>query len=170
VLPWPDREVVQTPQLGPLVLRIPSTERITHAHDAFFCTRTIFIATRTAERDVEAMRGDRVEQRDRLQAVARAIGFLLDGSPAVDRVLHLPDDQTLTELFDPRIAERDHLGEVVPSIDVDERKRKARRPKCLLGEPQHDDRVLAAREQQHRPLPLRHRLAKDMHGFGFQIG
>jgi len=37
-----------------------------------------------------------------------------------------------------------------------------------LGEPQHDQRVLAAGEQQHRPFELRGDLAEDVDGLGLQ--
>jgi hypothetical protein len=56
------------------------------------------------------------------------------------------------------IAEGQHLREVVPGIDVHDRKRDPGRRERLLRQPQHHDRVLAAREQQHRPLELGHHL------------
>jgi len=52
----------------------------------------------------------------------------------------------------------------VPGVDVHERERELRRPERLLGEAQDDDRVLAAGEQQARPLTLGCDLAQDVDG------
>src|SRR5271166_238206 len=46
------------------------------------------------------------------------------------------------------VAELDHLGEVVPGVDVHERERERPGAEGLLGQPQQHDRVLAATEQQ----------------------
>jgi hypothetical protein len=40
----------------------------------------------------------------------------------------------------------------VSRVDVHDRERKLRGPERLLGDVQHDDAVLAARKQQHRPF------------------
>ncbi len=139
-----DREVVEAPQLGPLVLRLPLPERIAHADHALLRPRAIFVAARPSERDVEAVLGDGVEQRHRLQAIARrGRPDHIGDAPAIDRVLYLGDDQPLAELGDARVAKCDHLREVVPGVDVDERERNARRPEGLLREArQEQDRVL----------------------------
>ena len=112
---------------------------------------------------------DRVEQRDRLQPVARrARAGLLDRPTGVDRVLHMRDDQPLSELGDPAVAELDHLGEIVAGVDVHDREREPGRAERLLGQPQQHDRVLAAAEQQHRPLELRGDLAEDVNRLGLE--
>ena len=112
---------------------------------------------------------DRVEQRRGLQLVAAGEpAGLLDDPARVDRVLHRGDDEPDTELGDPPVAEVDGLGEVVPGVDVHDGERDLRRPERLLGQPQHDDRVLAAGEQQHRPLELGGDLAEDVDGLGFE--
>ena len=93
---------------------------------------------------------------------------LLDDAALVDRVLHAGDDQPLAELGDAPVAVLDDLGEVVPGVDVHQREREAARPEGLLGEAQQDDRVLAAGEQQHRPLELRGDLAHDVDRLGLE--
>jgi hypothetical protein len=54
----------------------------------------------------------------------------------------------------------------VAGVDVHHRERDAGRPERLLGQVQHDDGVLAAREQQHRALELGGDLADDVDGLG----
>jgi len=46
---------------------------------------------------------------------------------------------------------------------------KAGRTERLLCQPQHDDRVLAAREEQHWALKLRGDLTHDVNRLGFQL-
>src|SRR3712207_8079083 len=46
-------------------------------------------------------------------------------SALVDRLLHRRDDQPLAQLAHAPVAELDHLGEVVPRVDVHHREREA---------------------------------------------
>ena len=86
----------------------------------------------------------------------------------VDRLLHAGDDQPLAELGHAAVAELDHLGEVVPGVDVHQRERERRRAEGLLGQAQQHDRVLAAAEQQHRSLELGRDLAHHVDRLGLQ--
>jgi len=70
--------------------------------------------------------------------------------------------EPLAELGDAPVAELDRLGEVVPRVDVHEREREAARAEGLFGQPEEDDRVLAAGEEQHGPLELGRDLAHDV--------
>jgi hypothetical protein len=72
-----------------LVLRIPLAELVTVGEEAFLGAGLLLVAPASAENSSEAMCRDRVQQRDRLQAVAGRIrsGFLGDPS-RVDRFLH----------------------------------------------------------------------------------
>ena len=112
---------------------------------------------------------DRVEQGDRLQAVARGSRpGLLNRATGVDRVLDVGDDQALAELGEPTVAEFEHLGEVMPGVDVHDREGKACGAKRLLGQPQEHDRVLAAAEQEHWPLQLRGHLSEYVDRLGLE--
>jgi len=53
-------------------------------------------------------------------------------------------------------------------VTVCSRFRLACLPERLFGQGQHHDRVLAAGEQQHRPLELGPDLAHDMDGLGLE--
>ena len=80
----------------------------------------------------------------------------------VDRLLHRGHHQVGAQLGHGAVAELEHLGEVVAGVDVHDRERDPPGPEGLLGQPEHDHRVLAAREQQHRPLELGRHLADDV--------
>ena len=82
--------------------------------------------------------------------------------PGVDRVLDRSDDQPLAELGDAPIAKLQRLREVVAGVDVDDREREAAGSEGLLGEAKQDDGILAAAEQQGRPLEDRRGLAEDV--------
>ena len=111
------------------------------------------------------MLGDRVEQRDRLQPVARGPrAGLLDDAPAVDRVLHARDDQALAELGDAAVAELDHLREVVLRVHMHQREREWRGAERLLGQAEQHDRVLASAEQEHGTLEFRSDLTHHVDG------
>ncbi len=169
VLALADARVVEVPELGPLRARVPLAEVVAEAEDALLRAGALLVAARAAHRGVEPVLLDRVEQRRRLQLVPRrARPGLLDDAALVDRLLDARDDEALAELGDAAVAVLDHLGEVVARVDVHDRERELRRAERLLGEPQHDDRVLAAGEEQHRPLTLGGDLAHDVDRLGLE--
>ena len=163
--------VVDPPQLGPLVLRVPLAELVAVRHDALLGPGPLLVAAGAAEHGVEAVLGDGVEQGHGLQRVARGprAGVLADLA-GVDRVLHRGDDQLDAEVGDGAVAELDDLVEVVAGVDVHHRERDPRRPERPVGEVQHDDGVLAAGEQQHRPLALGGDLAEDRDRLVLELG
>src|SRR2546429_3284562 len=96
VLAAADAPVVDVPQLGALVARVPAAEVVAEREDALLGPRALLVAARAAERGVEPVLLDRVEQRYGLQPVARgARPGLLDGPAGVDRGLHAGHDQPL---------------------------------------------------------------------------
>ena len=157
-----DAGVQHIPRLGPLVARIPSTLTIAERQDALLGAGLVLVATTAAERGIEAVLGDGVEQRHRLQPVAAGPRTgILDDPAAVDRLLHAGDDQPGTDALDELVAVLDDLGEVVTRVDVHDRKRQPSRRERQHGEMQQHRRVLAAAEQQHRVLALGGDLADD---------
>ena len=162
--------VVEVPELGTLRARVPLAEVVAEAEDPLLRAGALLVAARAADRRVEAVLLDRVEQRRRLQLVPRgARPGLLDDAAAVDRLLHRRDEQRLAELGDAPVAELDHLGEVVAGVDVHDRERELAGAEGLLREPQEHDRVLAAGEEQHRPLELGGDLAHDVDGLRLEL-
>ena len=66
--------VVEVPQLGPLVLRVPLPEVVAERVHPLLGPGLLLVAPTTAEHGVEAVLGDRVEQRDGLEPVAARPG------------------------------------------------------------------------------------------------
>src|SRR4029077_16009734 len=87
----------------------------------------------------------------------------------VDRLLDARDHKALAELGDTPVAELDHLGEVVARVHVHHRETETRAAERPLGKPQQHDRVLAAREEQHRALSLGGDLAHDVDRLGLEL-
>ncbi len=169
VLAAADAAVVEVPELRALAARVPLAEVVAEREDPLLRPRALLVAARAAERGVEAVRLDRVEERGRLKPVAGgARTGLLDDAAAVDRLLHRGDEQLDRELLDEAVAERDHLREVVPGVDVHQGERHVARPERLAREVGEDDRVLAAAEQQHGALQLGRHLPDDVDRLGLE--
>ncbi len=66
-----DAAIVEAPQLRALALGLPLAELVAEGEDALLRARALLVAAGAAEGRVEAVLGDRIEQRDRLQPVAR---------------------------------------------------------------------------------------------------
>src|SRR3954447_6745915 len=163
VLALADARVVDVPELGPLRAGVPLAEIVAEREDALLRACALLVAAGSADRGIELVLLDRVEERRRLQLVARgARGGLVDDAALVDRLLHACDDQALAELLDAPVAELDHLGEVVTRVDVHDGERELAGPEGFLREAQQHDRVLAAAEEQHRLRELRADLAEDV--------
>ena len=159
-----DAAVVERPQLGPLVLRIPLAELVAVRRRCAPWRGRVSSSRRAppiaASNWCASMASSSV---DGLQPVARCARALLLGDPPASM-----ESCTLATISrSPSSATRrsrklDRLGEVVPGVDVEQREREARRPERLLGQAQQHERVLAAREQQARPLTLGRELAGKM--------
>ena len=78
--------VVQVPQLGALVARVPLAELVAQAQDAFLGAGLVLVAAAAAEDGVELVALDGVQQRDGLQRVPGAVGALGQFA-AVDELL-----------------------------------------------------------------------------------
>ena len=84
-----------------------------------FAPSALLVAAAPAERGLEAVLLDRVEQRDRLEPVARgARAGLVGHATVVDRFLHGGDDQSRPDVLHHLVAVVDDLGEVVAGVDV----------------------------------------------------
>ena len=107
--------VVDVPQLGALVLRIPLPVLVPEAEDAFLGPRLLLVTPRPAEDRVVASLGNGPQEGRCLQAVARRPGErVLHRAAGVDVVLHQGDIETDTRRGDVAVPELEHLGEVPP--------------------------------------------------------
>ena len=94
--------VVEAPQLGALVLRVPLAELVAEAEHPLLGPGLLLVAAGAAEHGVEAALLDAAEQRDGLEPVARRPGAgLLDDPAGVDVVLHRADDEPHAERARP---------------------------------------------------------------------
>ena len=138
--------------------------------EAFFGTGLFLIAASATEAGVVLVLLDCVEECDGLKFVARGVGTLfLDDPSGIDRFLHEADDEVGADEFDEFVAVGHGLIEIVSGIDVDEWEGHACGPEGFACEPCHDDRVLAAREEERWVLKLRGGFAKDEDRLGFEL-
>ena len=103
---------------------------------------------------------ERVEQDAALQPVARAAGRLLATGPTsiaswTDATMSRSPSSAIAA-----VAELEHLGEVVPRVDVQDREGNGAGRNAFSAS-RSRTRSLAAAEQQHRALELRGDLAHD---------
>jgi hypothetical protein len=131
--------------------------------------RALFVAAGAAERGVEPSRGQRVEQRLRLEEAAAPLRPERKRLRAVRNRLPVGvHDQPGPDCGGVPVAERDHLAELVRRVDVEQGKRDGRRVERLLCEAQHDRRVLADRIEHDRALELGHDLPDDVEALGLE--
>lgn len=109
---------------------------------------------------------DGPQQRHGLYRISRRDG--LDDPTGIDIVLHRRHHQPHPGRGDQLVSGSDNFVEVVTGVDVHDRERQSPGPKRLQRQVQHDDGVLAPREQQHWPLELGGHLPDDVDGFGLQ--
>ncbi|CAM5405533.1 hypothetical protein TPAU25S_02600 [Tsukamurella paurometabola] len=153
--------VVQVPQFGPLLLRIPLAESVAQREDPLLGAGPLLVTAAAAEHRIEAVLGDRIQQRHRLQRIADAIGALFE--PAIGEVvLHRRHVQAEVVLLDHLVAEGQHLRQIVTGVHVQQGEGQRRRPEGLDREVQQHGRVLATGEQDHRTLELAGHLAEDV--------
>jgi hypothetical protein len=112
--------------------------------------------------------GNRIEQRNGLQAITQLTGSFTDPA-GVDSVLDAGHDQLYAGVSDRFVAKCDHLVEVVAGVDVHDRESHLRRPERLTRQVQHHDRVLAAGEQQHRTFELAGDFTQDVHRLVLEV-
>src|SRR6202012_430676 len=92
--------VVEAPQLGPLVLRVPLAEFVAEAEHALLGAGLVLVAPTAPEDRVEAAVLDRVEQRPGLVPVAAFQFVAAFDDPLVDQVLDRGDLQPQPVLLD----------------------------------------------------------------------
>src|SRR5467141_777819 len=135
--------VVQAPELGSLVLRVPLAELVAEREHALLGARLFLVAPRAADRGVERKLSDRFEQGHRLCSIPAFIEPAQFDRAAADRILDRAHYEPLAEVRRSRVAECNHLREIVPGVDVHEGKRKLRGTESLLRKAQQHDRILA---------------------------
>ncbi len=108
-----------------------------------------------------------------MRGVAR-VGFLAQAhGAALDGIFHMAHHQARAKLGHALVTEADHFRVIVAGVDMHQRERQfglaLAQAEGLERQVQHDDGVLAAREQQGRVAALRHHLADDVDRFRLEL-
>ena len=166
----------QAPQLRTLTPRIPLPELVAQRLN----TRSLARAFSSSRRPPPKTASNSCRPRWPPAAGSSAAGcacprpLSLGQRPVVDEVLDLGHVQPQPVHLGPgAVPVLQHLREVVTGVHVQQPERDPGRPERPLGQGEHHDRVLAAGEQQHRPLELGGDLPHDVDGLGlehFQLG
>src|SRR5688572_31882860 len=119
--------IVEIPQLGALIPWIPLTELITKRKDSFLSACLFLVAPCPTKGGVEFELFNCAEQSWNLQPVAASIrAARLCRNTSFNCILHSSDDKSFPKLGRPTITKFNHLREIVPSVYVKQRERKAR--------------------------------------------
>ena len=160
--------VVEVPQLGPLGLRVPLPELVAEAEDPLLGPRLLLVAPRAAEHGVELVLADGASRVTVCSAVAGGADRLLDTRPASmsscteATTSRTPGSATSSSRYSMTSSKLWPVSTCMTGNG------SGAGQKAFERQVQHDDRVLAAREQQDRPLELGGDLADDVDGLGFQ--
>ena len=149
--------VVQAPQLGALVARVPLAELVAEREHALLGARLLLVAARAADGGVELEFGDRLEQGHRLRGVA-AFDFPRRRRtvPRADGILHAAHDAGARPAR-RRARSRNAItsGKLWPVSMCSSGNGKLPGRNAFSARRSRHDRVLAAGEEQHRVLALR---------------
>ena len=165
-----DEAVVEVPQLGPLGLRVPLAEVVAEGEDALLRAGALLVAAGAAEGGLEAVLLDRVEQRHRLEPVARGARAASPrprgrcrSSPAPRRrSARAPSSATMRSRYSIT------SGKLWPVSTCITGNGSAAGRNAFSREVQQHGRVLAAGEQQHAALELGGDLADHVDGLGLE--
>src|SRR5207244_2404369 len=113
VLAGGEARVVEAPELGALVARIPLAEVVAVREDALLRARLLLVAARAAEERVEAELAHGVEQGHRLVRIAALVGAAQLHPAGANRFAHRAHDEALAQLGHARVAEGDDFREIV---------------------------------------------------------
>ena len=153
--------VVEVPELGALVLRVPLAELVAVGVDALLGASLLLVAASAAEGGGEAVLLDGVEQGADLHPVAAGLA-VVDHDAAGDRVVDAGDHELDAQAADPAVTRLQDLREVQAGVDLQHRERDLGRVEGLLRQAEHHDGVLAAGEHQDGLLELGSDLTEDV--------
>ena len=154
--------VVEVPELGPLVLRVPAMACGTEAEDAFLGAALFLIAPRAAKSRVKAVFVERLLQTFCLPhiGVERAVIKRID--PSFLRFGVLVDQKLHAGLLGHLVAQLIHRLELPGRIDMEQREGRRRWIKRLARQMQHHSGILADGIEHHWPLGFCHNFTHDV--------
>ncbi len=165
-----DPAVVEVPQFGTLVFRVPAMVAVAEGINPLLGPRALLVAPGAAKSRVEAVLVQSLLQRLGFHHVGvdpRAVGKRVDA--LAQAVFVDVDDQFQTQPLRLLVAKADHLPEFPGGIDMHQRKRRLTGIKGFQRQLQHHRGILPDRVQHHRLLELGGHLANDVNAFGFEL-
>src|ERR1035437_8177832 len=121
-----DACVVEVPQLGALVLRIPLPGAVAERVDALLGAGLLLVAARTAKGRIEVVVAQRIEQRLRLQQTAASLGIERNRIRSrSDGRLIAPYQQLRADRLRHLVAKRNHFRKFEAGVDMQKRKRRS---------------------------------------------
>src|SRR5471030_2823057 len=169
-LAFVDVAVVDVPQLGALVLRIPAVLVVAEGVHTLFGAGLLFVTAGATKGSVEAVL---------VQSLLEALGFhdvSVLGAAVGERVDALRHaigvyvhQQVQAQLFNHAVAKAVHFLEFPLRIDMHHRKRQLAREERLARKVQHHGGVFTDGVQHHRVIELGGDLADDVDAFRLQL-
>ena len=165
-----DLAVIDVPQLGTLVLRVPAMLGVAEGIDALLGPRFLFITARATEGGIEAMLVQRLLETLGLHDVGVLGTAMGEGVDVLgDAIWVHVGDQVQIHLGDHLVAEAVHLLEFPARVHVHHRERQLAGVERLARQMQHHGRILADGVQHHRVVELGGHLTDDVDAFRLQL-
>ena len=161
--------VVEPPQFGTLVLRVPVVCGAAEREDPLLGPGFLFVASTAAERGIETVFVQCLFQALRLPHVGvnlRPVVERIDSQRHRFRIL--VREQFHLHLGSHAGAESVHVPELPGRVDVQQWERRRRGIEGLEGQMQHARAVFADRVQHHRLVRFGHHFTHDVNGFRFE--
>ena len=169
VLALIDAGVVNIPEFGALVFRVPLDEFVAKRIHALFGSRLLLIAPGAAKSRVVSAGRQTIQQRSRLQQAAAFLSAQPERIRAIvtGLVVGVNDQFRADRRYEP-IAELDHFTKLIRRIDVQQREGNSAGEEGFLGQPHHHGGVLPDRIQHHGFLKLSRYFANDVNALSFE--
>ncbi|RMV96151.1 hypothetical protein ALP01_05381 [Pseudomonas caricapapayae] len=169
-LAFVDVAVIDVPQLGALVFRVPAMLAVAERVDTLLGPGLFFVASGTTEGSIETMFVERLFQALGLHDVGVFGAAVGKGVDALSHAIGIDvSDQIKAHFLDHLVTEAIHFLEFPAGIDVHDREWQFTGEECLARQVQHHGRILADRVQHHRVIELGGDLADDVDAFRLQL-
>ena len=157
--------VVEAPEFGALVFRVPAVVGGAEGKEALFRTGLLFVTAGAAKGYVETVQVECLLQTFGFPHVCVQRAMIEGVDPFFLGLRVLVDNQIHSSVLCCLSAKRIHVPELPRSIDMQLRERWRCRVKGLLGQMKHDRAVFTNAVEHHRSLGLSDDLAEDVDAF-----
>jgi len=142
--------IVNIPEFGALTFWIPMSGFASYREKPFFGIDFFFVPAGACQGSIYRKFFNRIQQGNLLQGIATGIvaGFFFCAS-RIDSILHVNHHQPCPGLFYHFIPEIECFREIMPCINMQQRKRKFSRPESLNHQVEHDQGIFSSGKQQY---------------------